>query len=54
MLVVVIAIGCMPVPVMHVVNVLIVRYGLVAAVRAVQVAVLGVRQMWQRVLVIVA
>jgi hypothetical protein len=53
-LVVVVAIDCMPVPVVHVVNVLIVRYRLVAAVRPVLVAVLGVRQVRQRVLVIVA
>jgi hypothetical protein len=53
-LVVVIAVDGMPVPVMHVVDVLIVRHSLVAAVRSVLVAVLGVRQVWQRVLVIVA
>jgi hypothetical protein len=52
-LVVVIAVGCVPVPVMHVVDVTIVRHGLMAAVRSVLVAVLGVRQVRQRVLVIV-
>jgi Mg-chelatase subunit ChlD len=53
-LVVVIAVDGMPVPVVHVVDVLIVRHRLVAAVRAVLVAMPGVRQVWQRVLVIVA
>ena len=53
MLVVVIAVDGMPVPVVHVVDVMIVRHGLVAAVRSVLVPVLGVRQVRQRVLVIV-
>jgi hypothetical protein len=43
-----------PVPVVHVVDVLFVRHGLVAAVRSVPVPVLGVRQVRQRVLVIVS
>jgi hypothetical protein len=53
-LVVVIPVDCMPVPVMQVVDVLIMRHGLVAAVRSVLVPVVGVRQMRQRVLVIVS
>jgi hypothetical protein len=53
-LVVVIAVDGVPVPVVHVVDVLIVRHGLVAAVRSVLVPVLRVRQVRQRVLVIVA
>jgi hypothetical protein len=52
-LVVVVAVDCMPVPVMHVVDVVIVRHSLVTAVRSVLVAVAGVRQVRQRVLVIV-
>jgi hypothetical protein len=52
-LVVVIAVGCVPVPVVDVVDVVIVRHGLMAAVRSVLVAVLGVGQVRQRVLVIV-
>jgi hypothetical protein len=43
-LVVVIAVNGMPVPVVHVVDVLPVRYRLVATVRSVLVPVLGVRQ----------
>jgi hypothetical protein len=53
-LVVVIAVDGVPVPVVHVVDVVIVWHGLVAAVRSVLVVVLGVRQVWQRVLVIVS
>jgi hypothetical protein len=53
-LVVVIAVDGMPVPVVHVVDVMIVRHGLVAAVRSVLVLVLSVRQVRQRVLVIVS
>jgi hypothetical protein len=49
-----IAVDGMPVPVVHVVDVMIVRHGLVAAVRSVLMPVLGVRQMRQRVLVIVS
>ena len=54
MLVVVITVDGMPVSVVHVVDVMIVRYGLVAAVRSVLMPVLGVRQVRQRVLVIVS
>jgi hypothetical protein len=53
-LVVVIAVDGMPVPVVHVVDVMIVRHGLVAAVRSVLMPVLGVRQVRQRVLVVVS
>jgi hypothetical protein len=53
-LVVVVAVDGVPVPVVHVVDVMIVRHGLMAAVRSVLVAVLGVRQVRQRVLVIVS
>jgi hypothetical protein len=52
-LVVVIAVGGVPVTVMHIVHVLIVRHGLVAAVRSVLVLVIGVGQVRQRMLVIV-
>jgi hypothetical protein len=53
-LVVVIAVDGVPVPVVHVVDVMIVRHGLVTAVRSVLMPVLGVRQVRQRVLVIVS
>jgi hypothetical protein len=49
-----IAIGGMPVPVVGVIDVLVVRYGLVAATRAVYVCVTGMSQMRERMLVIVA
>jgi hypothetical protein len=52
-LVVVIAVGGVPVTVMHVVHVVIVHHGLVAAVRPVLVLVVGVGQVRQRMLVIV-
>lgn len=54
MLVVVIAVNGMPVPVMHVVDVVLVRHGLMPAVGSVLMLVLAVRQVRQRVLVIVA
>lgn len=54
MLVVVIAVDGVAVSVVHVVDVMIVRHGLVAAVRSVLMPVLGVRQVRQRVLVIVS
>ena len=53
MLVVVVAIGGVPVSVVHVVEVMIVRHGRVAAVRPVLMLVLRVRQVRQRVLVVV-
>ncbi|MGH3300667.1 MAG: hypothetical protein ACRDOK_03105 [Streptosporangiaceae bacterium] len=52
MLVVVIAVDGVPVSVVHVVDVVFVRHGPVAAVRPVLVLVLGVSQVRQRVLVI--
>jgi hypothetical protein len=48
-----IAVGGVPVPIVHVVDVAIVRHGLVATIGPVQVLVVVVRQVWQRVLVIV-
>lgn len=53
MLVVMVAVDRVPVPVVHVVDVVIVWDGVVAAVRPVFVLVLGVCQVRQRVLVIV-
>lgn len=53
MLVVMITIGRMPVPVMGVIDVVPVRYRVVAAARAVRVAVGGMSQMRQRMLVVV-
>ena len=53
MLVVVVAVCCVPVPVVHVVDVVVVRNGLVPAVLSVLVLVLGVGKVRQRVLVVV-
>ena len=53
MLVVVVAVGGVPVPVVHVIDVAIVRYHLVTAVRPVLMLVLGMGQVRQRMLVIV-
>ncbi len=53
MLVVVIAVGGVPVSFVHIVDVVIVRHGQVPAVWPVLMFVLGVRQVRQRVLVIV-
>jgi hypothetical protein len=49
-----ITIGRMPVPVMGVIDVVPVRYRIVAAARAVRVAVGGMSQMRQRMLVVMA
>jgi len=49
-----IAINSMPVPVVGVVDVLVVRYGFVAATRPVYVVMPGMSQMRERMLVIVA
>jgi hypothetical protein len=53
-LVVVVAVGCVPVPVVNVVHVLLVRHRLMAATGSVLVLMTRVSQVRQRVLVIVA
>jgi hypothetical protein len=53
-LVVVITIGRMPVPVVRIVHVVLVRDGLVSAARAVGMNMAGMRQVRQRVLIVVA
>lgn len=53
MLVVVVTVGCVPVPVVHIVDVLTVLHRLVAATRSVLMLMTRVSQVRQRVLVVV-